>query len=30
MVEGHYAQAIFLKASLDKTNWTTIYGASDH
>jgi len=29
-VEGHYAQAIFLKASQDKTNWTTIYSASDH
>jgi hypothetical protein len=29
-VEGHYAQAIYLKASLNKTNWTTIYSASDH
>ena len=30
MVEGHYAQAIYLKASLDTLTWTTIYSASDH
>jgi len=29
-VEGHYAQAIFLMASLDMAEWTTIYSASDH
>jgi hypothetical protein len=29
-VEGHYAQAIFLKCSLDKQTWVTLHGESDH
>lgn len=29
-IEGHYAQAIFLKCSLDKETWTTIHSDSDH
>jgi hypothetical protein len=30
MVEGHYAQAIYLKSSLDKATWVTIFSDSDH
>jgi hypothetical protein len=29
-VEGHYAQAIYLKCSLDKNTWATIHSDSDH
>lgn len=29
-IEGHYAQAIYLKCSLDKHIWATIHSASDH
>ncbi len=29
-VEGHYAQAIFLKCSVDKVTWATIHSESDH
>ena len=29
-IEGHYAQAIFLKCSVDKVTWATIHIESDH
>ena len=29
-IEGHYAQAIFLKCSVDKVTWVTIHSESDH
>ena len=29
-IEGHYAQAIFLKCSLDKKKWVTLHSESDH
>jgi hypothetical protein len=29
-IEGHYAQAIFLKCSVDKQSWATIHSESDH
>lgn len=29
-VQGHYAQTIFLKCSLDKHTWATLFSDSDH
>ena len=29
-VQGHYAQAIFLKCSVDKQTWVTLFSDSDH
>lgn len=29
-VKGHYAQAIFLKCSLDKQTWVTLHSETDH
>lgn len=29
-VNGHYAQAIFLKCSIDKKTWVTIHSETDH
>ena len=29
-VQGHYAQAIYLKCSLDRQTWVTLFSDSDH
>ncbi len=29
-VEGNYAQSIYLKSSIDKINWISIFSDSDH